>query len=271
MARELIRKWLKAGIFEQGIVLDSTGTPQGSIISPLLCNIALHGLEREIGVQRNSQNYVIGPRSLIRYADDFVILCTSYEEAKKAMVDIQNAIKKRDLELAPNKTRIVNLIDGFNFLGYFIQLIADDGVNPKKNFIQKGLLDNTTNDYQIVDNSKALLLIKPSEKSVNNLKKKIKEVFKEKRQTRASNLIKILNPILRGWALSKNCWHSNRTFHNLDNYVFNLCWRWIHRFFYTPIKIIIGKNNDTIKNCKNMELTTIGSLLIQLLVFSYIS
>jgi RNA-directed DNA polymerase len=139
-ARELIKKWLKAGILDQGIVQESTGTPQGSIISPLLCNIALHGLEREIGVQRSSQNYVIGPRPIVRYADDFVILCTSYREAKNAMLDAQNAIKKRDLELAPNKTRIVNLIDGFNFLGYSIRLCADDGIDPKKNFIHKDFI-----------------------------------------------------------------------------------------------------------------------------------
>jgi RNA-directed DNA polymerase len=122
-----------------------------------------------------------------------------------AMETIQRVIKKRGLELATKKTRIVNLIDGFNFLGYNIRLTAIDGTNRSDNFIRTGILDNEVNDYQIVDNNKALLIIKPSTKSIENFKADIKEVFLSNRQTKPSKLIRTLNPILRGWALSKNC------------------------------------------------------------------
>ena len=219
--KNIIGKWLKAGIMEEGVVIDSTGTPQGSIVSPLLCNIALHGLEKEIFVKRRTIEYVEGPRLLVRYADDFVVLWTDYSVAQDTLEDVQCASKKRVLKLAENKTRIVNLVDGFNFLGYTVQLQARDGVNPKDLFIP--YMDGPIRDYQVVDGSKALLIIKPSKKSIDSLKSKIKEVFSDNKQTRVSNLIKTLNPILRGWALSKNCWHSNRTFHDIDNYIFDLC------------------------------------------------
>jgi RNA-directed DNA polymerase len=158
-----------------------------------------------------------------------------------AMETIQRVIKKRGLELATNKTRIVNLVDGFNFLGYNIRLDAVDGTNRSDIFIHKGTWDNEVNDYQIVNNKKALLIIKPSTKSIESFKNDIKEVFLANRQTKPSKLIRILNTILRGWALSKNCWHANRTFHDLDNHIFNLCWRWIHRLH--P-----NKNNQWKKN-----------------------
>ncbi len=133
--KDIIKKWLKAGIMEDGIVLDSTGTPQGSIVSPLLCNIGLHGLEKEIFVKRRTKEYVEGPRLLVRYADDFVVLCTDYSTAYNTLTDVQLAINKRGLEIEKNKTRIVNLVDGVDFLGYTIQLQAKNGVDPKHLFI----------------------------------------------------------------------------------------------------------------------------------------
>jgi RNA-directed DNA polymerase len=202
-AKELVRKWLKAGIMENQNFIESTGTPQGSIVSPLLCNIALHGLEKELGVKKSSHNYVIGPRLLVRYADDFLILCTSYDEAKRTLIQVGSALKIRELELAQNKTRIVHLKDGFDFLGYTIQLVSSYGTRPEKLFIHKGILDNSVNDYHIVDPNKAQILIKPSKKSVENFKSNIKEIFTKNRQTKPSNLIKTLNPVLRGWAISK--------------------------------------------------------------------
>jgi RNA-directed DNA polymerase len=97
--KDIIKKWLKPGIMEDGIVLDSTGTPQGSIVSLLLCNIALHGLEKEIFVKRRTKEYVEGPRLRVRYADDFVVLCTDYSTAYNTLTDVQLAINKRGLEI----------------------------------------------------------------------------------------------------------------------------------------------------------------------------
>lgn len=227
-ACELIKKWLKAGILTNGIWQESLGTPQGGVISPLLCNIALHGMETDLKIKRSSQGFVVGPRNFIRYADDFVILCTSYEEAKLALADVQSSLAKRGLVVAPNKTRIVHLVDGFDFLGFTIKLHVLDNMNPKNFFVKESTIEGT-NCYLPFDTSKTLLLIKPSKKSIDNFKKSVKEVFTKYKQARTSLLIKELNPILRGWALSKNSWHSNRTFHKLDHYIFNLCWRWMHR------------------------------------------
>lgn len=97
-ARDLILKWLKTGVVINGIWLDSgeDGTPQGSIISPLLCNIALHGLEEELGVKYLKSGYVDHKgRVLFRYADDLVIICHSKEDAEKALEELTAALKVR--------------------------------------------------------------------------------------------------------------------------------------------------------------------------------
>src|SRR5207302_253831 len=81
-ARELIRQWLKAGYLENGVYHPTpAGTPQGGVISPLLLNIALHGMEDAVDVRRNKQGAIVGQRALVRYVDDFVVFCESQEDA----------------------------------------------------------------------------------------------------------------------------------------------------------------------------------------------
>jgi len=99
--RELIRQWLKAGYVDKGVFHDTdAGTPQGGVISPLLANIALHGLEDALGVKRNTQGVVTGPRALVRYADDFVVFCTSKEDADTVVGILTLWLAARGLSLS---------------------------------------------------------------------------------------------------------------------------------------------------------------------------
>lgn len=223
--RHLIYEWLKGGILDEGVFYDSEfGTPQGSVISPLLCNITLHGLEKEIGVEITSQGYVkTGGRSIVRYADDLIILTYTKSDARNALEKLSEALKKRGLEVANNKTRITHICDGFDFLGFNFQIVPRDG------YTRKNVICKDADEQYIYEFSKTLILIKPSEKSVKKFKTKIKECFTRNIGKPAYTLIEELNPIIRGWANSKNAWMSNRTFHNLDNYLWQLCVRWCKR------------------------------------------
>lgn len=222
--KDLIIKWLKAGIS-----LDSKwfsveeGTPQGGVISPLLCNICLHGLEEELGMVYTSQGFVKqGSVVIIRYADDFIVLGYSKQE----MIEIRNkldlALSTRGLELSGKKTRICHICDGFDFLGFNIK------VRPKRTSAFNKCIAKTADGYDY-DYDNTGIYIHPSEKSLRSFKSKIKEIFVNCRGKNARLLIETLNPVIRGFAESKRAWHFNSSMRYLDNYIFNLCWRWCHR------------------------------------------
>lgn len=100
-ARELVRQWLKAGHMERGAFHDTeSGTPQGGVISPLLANIALHGMEAAVGVKYITRGDNVGERCLIRYADDFVVFCDSKEDAQRARSDLSVWLAARGLVLS---------------------------------------------------------------------------------------------------------------------------------------------------------------------------
>lgn len=111
-ARELIRQWLKAGYVEQGVWhATESGTGQGAVVSPLLANIALHGLESALGIVRNARGHIKGPRTVIRYADDFVVLCETKDDATDVIALLTDWLAERGLTLSEDKTRIVHLTD----------------------------------------------------------------------------------------------------------------------------------------------------------------
>src|SRR5207244_10443782 len=118
--KALIKQWLKAGYLEDGRYHDTpSGTPQGGVISPLLLNIALHGMEAALGVKHDSQGTSIGTRAVVRYADDFVVFCESQEDALIVRDRIlPDWLAKRGLSLSTEKTRIVHLREGFDFLSF---------------------------------------------------------------------------------------------------------------------------------------------------------
>jgi len=227
-ARELIRQWLKAGYMEGGVYYDTeTGTPQGGVISPLLANIALHGMEEALDIKyrlRQGKPYgaELHPDSvgLVRYADDFVVFCHSKEEAERTEEKLKSWLAKRGLSFSKEKTRIVNLDEGFNFLGF--------GVRQYK-------VTNSRTGYR--------LLIKPSKESMQKIRLKLKEAFRKCCGFSADFLIGWVNPIIRGWANYFRIGVSARAFERLDSYLFlrqkkwvgkkhpQKSWRWQRRYW----------------------------------------
>src|SRR5262249_4033275 len=121
--RELIKQWLKAGYLEEGAFHETpAGTPQGGVISPLLLNIALHGMEAALGVRHDRRGQIVGTRAVVRYADDFVVFCESREDATLVAEQVLPGwLAQRGLSLSGEKTRVVHLTEGFDFLGFHVR------------------------------------------------------------------------------------------------------------------------------------------------------
>ncbi len=126
-ARELIAGWLKAGVIEDGwFTPTEEGTPQGGVASPLLLNVALHGMEQAAGVRyqqtgMDARDAVAGSPVLIRYADDLVALCHSRDEAEQVKARLAGWPAPRGLAFNEDKTAIVTLDEGFDFLGFTVR------------------------------------------------------------------------------------------------------------------------------------------------------
>ena len=144
-ARELVRKWLKAGVIEKGWFTPTEGgTPQGGVISPVLLNVALHGIEQAAGVRYrasgvNADRVVPGSPVLVRYADDFVAMCGSREQAEQVKAQLATWLVPRGLKINEDKTRIVRLEEGFDFLGFHIRRYRNGKllIKPGKQAVQR--------------------------------------------------------------------------------------------------------------------------------------
>ena len=206
-ARELIRQWLKAGYVEEGFWHKTeTGVPQGSIIGPLLMNIALHGMEGALGVRYNRAGTIAGSRALVRYADDWVLFCESREDAETARHQAQKWLAQRGLRLSEEKTRIIHLTrEGFDFLGFNIRHYPA----PK----------TSRSGYK--------LLIKPSKESVRKFKERLRREWMALRGHNIVAILKRLNPILRGWANYFRIGVSKKTFRSIDGWMFDSCVRYV--------------------------------------------
>jgi RNA-directed DNA polymerase len=208
-ARGLIAQWLNAGYLERGVFHPSeSGTPQGGIISPLLANIALHGMEAALNITRCAQRCVKRTVTsvIVRYADDFVVFCDSKAEAEQAQANLQRFLRLRGLALSEEKTRIVHLSEGFDFLGCQVRHY------PSR---------NTRTGWK--------LLIKPAKRSVMAFREKLRQTFKRLHGSNAQCLIKVLNPIIRGWANYYRGIVSSQTFQKLEYYIFWKLRRWISK------------------------------------------
>lgn len=197
-ARELIKQWLKAGYMEDGMLHETeAGTPQGGVISPLLANIALHGMEEALGVTRNAKGESTGKRALVRYADDFVVFCESETDAKKVVELLAEWLAKRGLALSTEKTRIAHLTEGLDFLGFNIR-------HYKAKQSKSG--------YK--------LLIRPSKKSVQREVEELRQVWQSLKGYNVRKVLNKLNPIIRGWANYFRIGVSSHTFAWLDYWMF---------------------------------------------------
>jgi RNA-directed DNA polymerase len=172
----MIRDWLKAGVFEpgKGFAPTGEGTPQGGVISPCLLNVALHGLEEAAGVRYKTSGPDAGvtePGSpvAIRYADDMVVLCCTKKQAERVKAELAEWLAPRGLAFNEDKTKIVRLSEGFDFLGFNVRRYA----NRK-------------------------LLIKPSKAAIRRLRERLATEMRILRGGNAMAVIATLNPIIRG-------------------------------------------------------------------------
>jgi RNA-directed DNA polymerase len=215
-ARKLIKNWLKAGYVENTVFnVTETGTPQGGIVSPLLANIALHGMEETLGVVyqtskdggKTRTRRKRGTASVVKYADDFLIFCETREEAESMYQKLIPYLNNRGLELAEDKTRVVHVTEGFDFLGFTF-----------KHYPSKKDKDKPWK-----------LIIKPSQKSQNKFKEKVKEIFKNSTGGNVDRLISQLNPVIRGTANYWNTVNSKEIYAKMDNYIFWKTLRFLNR------------------------------------------
>ncbi len=203
MDQAILQKWLEAGFLEKHVWHPTqAGTPQGGIVSPVLANLTLDGLESKLREHfpRTTLRGRQAKVNLVRYADDFVVTGSSKEllvtEVKPL---VEEFLRERGLELSQEKTQITHIADGFDFLG------------------------------QNVRKYHGKLLIKPSRKNVATFLAKVREVVKVGKQPTAGMLIVELNPIIRGWAYYHRHVVSKQTFKRVDHAIFQALWRWARR------------------------------------------
>ncbi len=193
---KLIRGWLKAGVLEEGRREETVrGTPQGGVISPLLSNIYLHVLDRVW--QRRCGTLGV----LIRYADDFVVLCRGRADAKEARRRVELTLQYLGLEAHPEKTRLVDLgwgRESFEFLGCRLRKCRSVRY-PGRMFLQRW----------------------PSPRSMGRLRARIRELTDARRNgvKDVRVLIARLNPVLRGWGNYFRTGNATRKFTQIDHYV----------------------------------------------------
>jgi len=204
--RDMIAGWLTAGVVEDGLLTPTEeGTPQGGVISPLLMNVALHGLEAAAGVRyqffgRHAGDTRPDSPVVVRYADDLVVCAFSKEHAEQVKARLAEWLAPRGLVFNEDKTKIVHLTEGFDFLGFNVRRYR----NGK-------------------------LLIKPSPAAVERLRKRLAAEMRALRGSNAAAVIAALNPIIRGWAAYYRGVVSSKIFGELDNYVWKLTYRWAKR------------------------------------------
>lgn len=184
------------------------GTPQGGVISPLLANIALHGMEEALGVKYDKRGQIISKRAMVRYADDFVVFCETQEDAEQAKQTLSNWLEARGLTLSTEKTQVVHLSEGFDFLGFNIR-------HYKSSLAKSGWK----------------VLIKPSKKSVQKVRENLRAEWRTLQGAmNVQGILKRLNPIIRGWANYFRTAVASHTFHSLDH------WMWQRQVRYTKRK-----------------------------------
>lgn len=202
---QVLRKWLKAGYVERAALFPTeVGTPQGGIISPTLANMVLDGLEQRLADRirkRKSNGTVVhNPKiNLIRYADDFVVTGDSPETLAEAREVVVAFLVERGLTLSPEKTRVVHLSEGFNFLGQNVRLYGDK------------------------------VLIKPSKEVLSRIYGKIRDIVRRSRAVEQRDLIRMLNPVIQGWVNYHRHAVSSVAFSKLDFMVWKLLWQWAVR------------------------------------------
>jgi len=225
--RRQIKAWLKSGVIDgKQLFPTSEGTPQGGVISPLLANIALHGMEERIkqvtdmlpGRKRTNRSSI----SLVRYADDFVILHENLTVVQRCKEIISEWLNGIGLELKPSKTRLAHTLNkhegqdaGFNFLGFNVRQYPVGKYNTGCNTLGEPLGFKT--------------LIKPSKQKVKIHYDSVSEVISQHKTAPQAALIAHLNPIIRGWVNYYHTVVSKETYSELDYKVYRKLESWAKR------------------------------------------
>lgn len=203
MDKEILRKWLEAGYIDEGTLFESrAGTPQGGIISPVIANMALDGLETavyaSVGLSKLARTKA--QLNVVRYADDFVVTGASRDVLElKVLPAVRQFMAARGLELSEEKTRITHIATGFDFLGQNVRKYGGK------------------------------LLIKPAKKSIKSLLDKVGEIIACNASATQGALIRQLNPVIRGWAQYHRHVVSKAIFNSIDSHIWHRLWKWAKR------------------------------------------
>lgn len=203
--KTILRKWLRAGfVYENAFYSIEAGTPQGGVISPILSNMALNGLESLLNKTfkiKKEKGKIINPQvNYVRYADDFVVTGKSPEFLENEVKPIiESFLKVRGLNLSMEKTKVTSINKGFNFLGQ--NLRKYDGK----------------------------LLIKPSKENTASFLDKVRRLIKSNKTVSQIELIGLLNPVLRGWANYHQHIVAKDTFSRVNFNIWRNLWEWCKR------------------------------------------
>jgi RNA-directed DNA polymerase len=256
--KSTVNQWLKAGVMEnQEFQASEIGTPQGGIISPLLANIALDGMEthltEKLKLKYNRRELSRYRVRIVRYADDFVVMHENKKVIEDSKLIIAEWLKARGLELSEEKTRIVHSTEGFDFLGFNCRHY-----------------ENKTTGYEarnFANKQGFKILIKPSKKSIDTHSDKIKEILRQMKAATQEEVIRKLNPIIKGWANYYRVGVASDTFSSLDNLMWEKHWLWAKRRHKAKgRRWIAGKYFHTIKNKKWCFATKKDGIVDQILV-----
>lgn len=232
--RQQIKAWLKSGVLDgKDLFPTNEGTPQGGVISPLLANIALHGMEERLKQYAESQRWYTENGvhlskslrrqaiSLIRYADDFVILHHELEVIEECQEIIKEWLAEMGLELKPSKTKISQTLNlhngnvGFDFLGF----------NRRQYQVGKHQSGTNSRGEKLGFKTRR----KPSAEKVKAHLRKLGEVVDSHKSAPQVALITRLNPIIRGWSNYYSTKVSSETFSDCDRHFFEKLKRWAYR------------------------------------------
>ena len=220
-ATNSVNGMLKSDIFHNGKVYDNdSGTPQGGVISPLLANVALTTLDnfcqQQYGRTRSQRGHKSHDNPIVRYADDFVIVCKSLSFAERVKAEITEHLwDKIGLTLSESKTDITHITKGFDFLGFNIRKY------PKRHTSHISKSKRDLGDYT--------LLTKPQKEKVVSFLQDCKEVLSDNKSAKQETIIDLLNPKLRGWAMYYRHSVAKETFAKVDSEIWRKLFFWSKR------------------------------------------
>jgi RNA-directed DNA polymerase len=196
----LLRQFLEAGVLRDGRFEPTlTGVPQGGVVSPLMSNIYLHVFDQKMA----EAGY-----ALTRYADDWVAVCRSRREAERALASAQAVLEgELGLRVHPDKTRIVHVVQGFEFLGYKIKR----GTGMKFKAGGPGL-------YAY-----------PRDRSIERFKNRVRQITNRRNPKTLEGLLDELNPVVRGWGTYFRRANVRRLFHRLNGWIVRRIWSWRYK------------------------------------------